>query len=93
MSTYQAYVNRLRATHGTKFDESGLCEKFRAHFGERIEVIGLDDDSRPRRGIVAGTTGWRPALMLLKRRDSMRSSDLLSDQDRLVRVIPKKRRF
>lgn len=82
---YDEYVDRLRRRHPDKSSDAGLTPKFREHLGRRIEVRGRHGELR--RGWVSGTTGWRPALMLLKLRTSSGSSDLLSDADEFVAII------
>jgi hypothetical protein len=83
------YTNRLKTRHGDQFDASGLAPKFRQYFGQRIEV--KFSCGTIKRGYVTGTTGWKPALMLLLRRNSMGSSWLLSDKDTLVQVFHERR--
>lgn len=57
---FRAYVSRLRAKHGDKFDPGSLAPTFAAHFGERVEVeysYGIK-----KRGWISGTDGWCPSL-------------------------------
>lgn len=86
---YQDYVARLRAREGDKFDESQLAPAFAEYFGYRVEVQFnyASGASETKRGWVTGTTGWRPSLMILLRRNSHGSSWLVSSKDTLVRVL------
>ena len=82
---YCEYIVRLQRKWGDKFTDVGLTEKFRPYFGQRIEIETSYGEKI--RGWVAGTTGWQPSLMLLAKRNSTGSSNLISDKDTLVRVI------
>lgn len=82
---FEDYKNRLRERHGGKFSDSGLSPKFAEHFGHRVEVRFSFGEVK--RGWVTGTTGWRPSLMLLRRRHERGSSWLLDNGDEFVRVL------
>ena len=85
---YLNYVSRLRAKHGDKFSDGDLAPQFAEHFGQRVEVrYDYPSGSITKRGWVTGTSGWRPSLMILLRRNSHGSSWLVSNKDTLVRVI------
>lgn len=81
---FRSYVARLRSTHGDKFDANGLAPRFAEHYGHRVEV--KFSCGTVKRGWISGTTGWRPSLMLMLRRNSSGSSWLVGDKDELIRV-------
>jgi len=71
-------------------DTSDLAPQFRPYlndFGHRLEVTS---GGYTRRGYVVKTTGWKPAYILLPRRNSSGSSDILNHADRIVRVLTMK---
>lgn len=81
----------LREIHGAKFDEALLAPKFKPYYrGPRIEVRTTypDGTTFTRRGRIGITTGYLPVFILLPRRDSRSSSDVLDDRDEIVRIIP-----
>lgn len=91
MTDYRSILDRLRRTHGTLFSEDLLAPKFKPYlFGPRIEVRTTypDGTTHVRRGRVGITTGHLPVFILLPRRDSRSSSDILDDRDEILRVIP-----
>jgi hypothetical protein len=83
--TYTDYVARLQNRHGDKFSDADLSPEFAKFYGQRIEV--RFSCGTVKRGFVSGTTGWRPSLMLMLRRNSSGSSWLLSDRDTVVRTF------
>ena len=82
---FDAYVNRARATHGAELDLSEIPAKFLPYFqtGQRIRVRMYDQEIT---GTVSVTTGWRPALLLMRRSNASGSSDLLRDDTEIVAV-------
>jgi len=86
MNEYERLIKRAQGRHGDKFDASDLVPAFVRYFnsGERIEVT---DGDYVRRGRVGVTTGWRPAFLLVHRTSDHGSSDVLSDRDRVIKVI------
>jgi len=82
---FEEYCERLRAQHGEKFTRDGLATKFAPFFGQRIEV--RFNCGTVKRGFVTGTTGWRPSLMLLLRRNSSGSSWLLGTEDTITQTF------
>lgn len=82
---FNAYVASVRETHGDNFSDVALAPKFREYFGHRIEVRTRHGETI--RGWLSGTNGWTPSFMLLKRRDSSGSSQLIGDADEFVRLI------
>lgn len=89
--TLEGSLRLLREIHGDKFTEAGLASQFRPYcHGPRIEVKTTysDGTTHTRRGRVSITTGYAPVFLLLPRRDSRSSSDILHADDEIVRVIP-----
>jgi hypothetical protein len=83
--SFDNYIQRLKTRHGDKFDDSQLAHKFRPYFGrdqQRIKVRFPSGETRS--GTVSGTTGWRPSLMLMLRRNSTGSSWLLDDRCEII---------
>lgn len=81
----------LREIHGDKFTDAGLATQFHPYYaGPRIEVRTTysDGTTHTRRGRVGITTGHAPVFLLLPRRDSRSSSDVLHPDDEIIRVIP-----
>lgn len=78
-SEFKAYVERLKAKHGAKFNAGGLSAKFAPYFGRdyrlKVRVMGM-----VKWGHVSGTTGWQPSLMLMQRATSTGSYLLLDDK-------------
>jgi hypothetical protein len=74
---------------GEKFDPSDLAPQFVEYFesGERIKVETDHGEWRNiRTGTISVTTGWRPAFLLIHRRNSDGSSDVLGARDRVTHV-------
>jgi hypothetical protein len=89
--TLAGSLRLLREIHGDRFSEDGLAPQFRPYcHGPRIEVRTTlpDGTTFTRRGRVSITTGWIPVFVLLPRRDSRGSYDVLKKDDEIVRVIP-----
>lgn len=85
LAQWEHYVRRATARHGDKLDLGDIPRKFLPFFqtGQRIRV---EMDGREITGTVSVTTGWRPALLLIRRATSTGSSDLLSESARIVAV-------
>lgn len=81
------WVSQKRRQFGTRFSTADLAEQFVPHFesGDRIEVLFSYGDIV--RGTVGVTTGWRPAFILLLRRNSMGSSHVLKKEDKVLRIV------
>ena len=88
---YGEYLQRLRKHHGDKLRLPPTGNDFAPWWGKRIEVRCRNGELM--RGWVAGTAGWMPSLMLLKRRDSTGSHQLLENADKIVRVLDDKSIF
>lgn len=89
--TLDGSLRLLRDIHGRGFSEDLLTPKFKPYYnGPRIEVrtIYPDGTTYIRRGRVGITNGRVPVFLLLPRRDSRSSSDILDDRDEIIRVIP-----
>jgi hypothetical protein len=81
----------LRDIHGDQFSEVGLAPQFRPYFnGPRLEISTpyADGTNFVRRGRIGISTGHKPVFLLLPRRDSRGSWDVLNDRDQIVRIIP-----
>jgi hypothetical protein len=83
----ESYLQRCRDRWGDKFDASGLAHSFAGHYntGDRIEV--QFEYGEVKRGTVAATTGWRPSFMLMLTKRSSGSIWLLSDRDKVLKVV------
>ena len=77
---------------GHELDESNLAPQFTEFYtsGQRIEVTNLKYDM-VRRGYVGKTTGWRPVYILLNNTRSMGSGDVLGEDDKVTKRLPKYR--
>lgn len=84
--SYTEYVARKQSELGERFDVSKLAPQFVPYYesGQRIEVRS---SWGTRRGRVGVTTGWRPAFLLMARRNCIGSSDVLNARDVVVRVV------
>jgi hypothetical protein len=86
------YAENTRCTGTLRLiDRSGLSAQFTPYlhdYTKRLEVITAHGERV--RGYVGKTTGWKPAYLLLPRRNSVASSFVLHDDDRIARVISKK---
>lgn len=90
MSEYIAYLKRQSKKYGDKFDPSNLAPQFAPylHSGNKITVVIGDEKMS---GYVGVTTGYRPVFLLVKSLKSTGSSDILSFNDRVLEVFPKRR--
>jgi hypothetical protein len=89
--TLDGSLRLLREIHGAKFTDGALAPQFRPYYaGPRVEVRTTysDGTTHTRRGRVGITTGHTPVFLLLPRRDSRASSDVLGPNDEIIRVIP-----
>lgn len=81
---WEAYLQRARHRHGDKLDLSNIPEKFIPFFhGPRLRVRMYDQEIT---GTVSVTTGWRPALLLMRRSSDHGSSDLLNHDTEILAV-------
>ena len=89
MNKLDARIMRGRQQWGDKFDTTSL---FSAHptilaafeSGERVRVRTSYGENIT--GTVSTTTGWKPSFLLMRRRDSRGSSDLLGADDQVIAV-------
>lgn len=93
MSTYEDYKARHRANWGSKFDASEIDSVhplFHYYFGKSsrviVERVYEDGETYRRVGRISGTGGWKPALILMARADSIGSGDVISSEDRIIAV-------
>ncbi len=90
MTEFDQYLQRGRAQHGDRFNPAGLVPQFRPYFrtGTRIKVrtVYASGYEYIRTGTVGVTTGWMPAFLLMHRRTSVGSSDVLGAKDQIVAV-------
>lgn len=83
------YIHSKKIQFGDKFDASGLHEHFHKYFnsGERVKVrFKYGETFEEVTGTIGVTTGWKPAFLLMRRSNSMGSSDLLGANDRVIAV-------
>ena len=85
---FKAYCARLKAQYGEKFDAGALSLKFAPYFGRSWHLRVRFSCGSVKWGYVSGTTGWRPALMLMHW-NAHGSSWLLDDQ---CEIIAKRRK-
>lgn len=84
--TYFAqWLARKQAEHGDKWSAAELWPQFVPYFHSdtRIRVAG---SFGTRTGTVGVTTGWKPGFLLMSRTSAHGSSDVLSQDDRVVAV-------
>lgn len=85
---------RFRNRHGDKFVPPKASDRQKEYFGtgQRVEVTTTypSGETYVRRGTIGITTGWAPALLLMHRRGSMGSSDVLRADDQITAVIDSK---
>ena len=89
-SAYEEYCKRGRAKYGSKFNGSGLAEKFVSYYnsGERITVgfVGADGKGyEVKTGTVSATNGWAPSFVLMATKRSTGSGWLISDRDLVLK--------
>jgi len=90
MNKYDSAIARLRARWGAEFTEPDTTREQRGHFrGDRIEVTTTYDNGETfvRRGRLSITSGWAPSLMLIHRRNTCGSWDLLDKNDKITATI------
>jgi hypothetical protein len=86
-TNWERAVARKRAEWGDKLDLSHINEAFTPFYGRkdiRLEVVTPWDDEPVLHGWVGVTTGWRPALLLMRRVDSDGSSDVIGADWRIT---------
>ena len=88
MNNYNEYLNRKQHEYGDKFDPSDLSKQFVQYYEnqKRIKIQTSWGDTIS--GTVGITTGWKPVFILMRRKDSHGSSDLLSDKDKIISEVP-----
>lgn len=71
----------------TTIDTSNLSVQFEPyyHSNQRIEVLTPYGDTI--RGYVGKTTGWKPCYLLLAKSNSISSSELLTDNYKIIKLI------
>ena len=89
-TAYEEYCKRGRAKYGSKFNGSGLAEKFVSYYnsGERITVgfVGADGKGyEVKTGTVSATNGWAPSFVLMATKRSTGSGWLISDRDLVLK--------
>jgi hypothetical protein len=76
-------MERQKTKYGSRFDASDLASKFIPYFNSQ-ERITVDFGFEVKRGRIGVTTGWKPAFLLMLRRNSMGSIWLLHNSDKIV---------
>jgi len=85
MTYYEKFLQRKRAEHGEKFDESTLSEKFKPFFGTDTR-IKVETCGQVVFGRVSVTTGWKPVFILMRRKSDYGSCWTLSDKDIILAI-------
>lgn len=90
MTRYKDFLIRGRNKWGDEFSDRRLNQAFVTAYnsGNRVEV---DFNGEVKRGRVGMTTGWKPAFLLMLRRDSTGSSWVIHEDDKILRVIPERK--
>lgn len=70
-----------------KLDTSHLAIKFTPHYNSNQRIEVLTPYGERIRGYVGKTTGWRPSYILLARRNSIGSSELLDSRYIITTLI------
>ena len=85
------FISNMKPCKGTNImiDYSNIAQKFAPYYykEQRIKVGFTDAHGKvyeTKTGTVGMTTGWKPSLLLMLRRDSVGSSYILSDKDILL---------
>lgn len=76
---------------GHELDESDLAPQFEPYYRSGQRIIVRTSYGEVLRGYVGKTTGWRPCYLLLAKRNSISSSELLSKQDTIIGTVNKYR--
>lgn len=77
--------------NGHELDESELATQFTSYYLSRQRIIVRTQDGETVRGYVGKTTGWRPVYILLTRRNSTGSSQILLPADTIIGTVNKYR--
>lgn len=90
---FNRFLENGRQKWGDKFVPPKTNQQQRAfyHSNTRVEVVSPGGYTR--RGCISATTGWEPSLMLMHRRGSSGSWDLLTADDVIVATIIKGKRY
>lgn len=83
---FSQYVLKMLREHGDKFSMADLDMRFVPYYesGKRIKVKSEYGDVIT--GTVGVSTGWRPVFLLIRRRNSLGSSDTLGPYDEIIGV-------
>jgi len=84
--SFESYIERKKKQHGGKFDASDLNTDFITYF-ENQKRIEVDFGDETKRGRIGVTTGWKPAFLLMLRRDSIGSSWLITSNCKIIKVV------
>lgn len=81
---FSQYVLKKLREHGNKFSMADLDMRFVPYYesGERIKVKPKYGDEIT--GTVGVTTGWKPVFLLIRRSNSLGSSDTLGPDDEII---------
>lgn len=87
---YSEWLEAAKRRHGEAFVEPVTTPSQRGWFRRRVEVTSAN--GYVRRGWIGVTTGWRPSLMLVHRKNQTGSWDLINCTDAITAWIDKRGR-
>ena len=83
--SYYELLSRKRFQYGERFSEADLNKRF-VPFFESGERIRIDDFGTEITGTVGVTTGWKPAFLLIRRRNDAGSEIVLGPKTKILAV-------
>lgn len=91
MTAFEFFVNEAKRKHGDRFSDASLWPQFRQYLEIKsirltVERTYQNGEVYRRTGWVGVSTGWAPAFLLMRRSNSVGSSDVLGADDRIVAV-------
>ena len=87
MTRFESYLYNKRNCIGSIFDDSDLTSQFIPYFNSQARIEVKSPNGYTRRGRVAATTGWKPCFILIHRISDHGSSDVLTSEDTVTRII------
>ena len=78
LGIYQDFLERKRKEYGDKFDTSELALQFVHAFNDQQRIRVKFPWGEVKTGIVGITGGWRPVFLLIRNKNQVGSSDILT---------------
>ncbi|MFA5136938.1 MAG: hypothetical protein WC489_06155 [Patescibacteria group bacterium] len=83
---FHSFVERKKREYGSKFSQKGLAKKFIPFYENQQRIKVQTPWGETLTGTVGVTTGWEPVFLLMRRKNAVGSSEILTNRHEIVAI-------